>query len=123
MCTVQAVAYQWLGRWYEDVDLDYQKAQHCYERAIQIDDDDIIAGKIAPPRTPIVFPLNPFLPSPPVWLLMSHMAPLGAHLRLCALSPQCSMTLQDIIASFACLCRQTDRQTVALSSADSLLTS
>ena len=41
---MQAIAYQWLGRWYEDIDLDYQKAQHCYERAIQIDDDDIIAG-------------------------------------------------------------------------------
>ena len=41
---MQALAYQWLGRWYEDIDLDYQKAQHCYERAVQIDDDDIIAG-------------------------------------------------------------------------------
>lgn len=44
--SLQALAYQWLGRWYEDIDLDYQKAQHCYERAVVLDDDDIIAGML-----------------------------------------------------------------------------
>lgn len=44
--SLQALAYQWLGRWYEDIDLDYQKAQHCYERAVVLDDDDVIAGML-----------------------------------------------------------------------------
>lgn len=43
---LQALAYQWLGRWYEDIDQDYKQAQHCYERAVALDDDDIIAGKL-----------------------------------------------------------------------------
>ena len=33
-----------LGRWYEDIDMDYKQAQHCYERAVTLDDDDVIAG-------------------------------------------------------------------------------
>ena len=41
---IQALAYQWLGRWYEDIDQDYKQAQHCYERAVTLDEDDIIAG-------------------------------------------------------------------------------
>lgn len=43
---LQALAYQWLGRWYEDIDQDFKQAQHCYERAVVLDDDDIIAGKL-----------------------------------------------------------------------------
>ncbi|KAL3149277.1 Tetratricopeptide repeat protein 37, variant 2 [Trebouxia sp. C0010 RCD-2024] len=42
---VQALAFQWLGRWYEEIDQDYQQAQHCYERAVALDDDDIIASE------------------------------------------------------------------------------
>lgn len=42
---LQALAYQWLGRWYEEIDQDYKQAQHCYERAVALDDDDIIASK------------------------------------------------------------------------------
>ncbi|KAL0054928.1 hypothetical protein WJX82_004665 [Trebouxia sp. C0006] len=42
---IQALAYQWLGRWYEDIDQDYKQAQHCYERAVVLDDDDIIAAE------------------------------------------------------------------------------
>lgn len=44
---LQALAFQWLGRWYEEIDQDYQQAQHCYERAVALDDDDIIASKPA----------------------------------------------------------------------------
>ncbi len=43
---MQALAYQWLGRWYEDIDQDFKQAQHCYERAVTLDDDDIIAGTL-----------------------------------------------------------------------------
>lgn len=46
-CMLQALAYQWLGRWYEDIDQDYKQAQHCYERAVALDDDDLIASKHA----------------------------------------------------------------------------
>ena len=42
---LQALAYQWLGRWYEEIDQDYKQAQDCYERAVALDDDDIIASK------------------------------------------------------------------------------
>lgn len=42
---IQALAYQWLGRWYEDIDMDYKQAQHCYERAVTLDDDDVIAAE------------------------------------------------------------------------------
>lgn len=42
---IQALAYQWLGRWYEDIDQDFKQAQHCYERAVVLDDDDIIAAE------------------------------------------------------------------------------
>ena len=42
---LQHLAYQWLGRWYEEIDQDYKNAQHCYERAVALDDDDIIAGR------------------------------------------------------------------------------
>ena len=45
---LQALAYQWLGRWYEDIDQDFKQAQHCYERAVVLDDDDIIAGTLCP---------------------------------------------------------------------------
>ena len=44
---LQALAYQWLGRWYDEIDQDYKQAQDCYERAVALDDDDIIASKTA----------------------------------------------------------------------------
>ena len=44
---LQALAYQWLGRWYDEIDQDYKQAQECYERAVALDDDDIIASKTA----------------------------------------------------------------------------
>lgn len=46
---LQALAYQWLGRWYDEIDQDYKQAQDCYERAVALDDDDIIASKTALP--------------------------------------------------------------------------
>lgn len=47
-CTwLQALAYQWLGRWYDEIDQDYKQAQDCYERAVALDDDDILASKTA----------------------------------------------------------------------------
>ena len=51
LCTciwLQALAYQWLGRWYDEIDQDYNQAQECYERAVALDDDDIIASKTMP---------------------------------------------------------------------------
>ena len=42
---MQALAFGWLGRWYEVVAQDFEKAQECYEKALMLDPKDSIAGK------------------------------------------------------------------------------
>jgi superkiller protein 3 len=42
---VQGPAFQWLGRWYEEVDQNYLQAQRCYEQAMSLDPEDIIAAE------------------------------------------------------------------------------
>ena len=42
---MQALAFGWLGRWYEVVAQDFEKAQECYEKALTLDPKDCIAGE------------------------------------------------------------------------------